>query len=148
MRTEAKTMTNSDLRVMYGALGILGNRSCATAMSDLKVGRLLNALAAIAHPIGTARQRVSDEFTNGKDPDKMSAPALQIMAAQMASAIAEFDAAEEEFEIPTMRITPDDLPKEKPGDDGWKNGAQIGAISADLGVLFEWPDDEECKQER
>ena len=139
MKTEPMTVSNRTLRGMFAALGILGNRSMANTLADLKVGRLLHHLAPMCEPIGPARARIAAEFANGHDVEGLSEAAAQMLATGLAAKVAEFDEEEIEFDMPTMRIVHNDLPKEKPGDDGWKNAAQLGAITSDLGVLFEFP---------
>ena len=141
MKTETMTVSNRALRGMFGALGILGNRSMANTLADLKVGRLIHHLAPVCEPIGPARQRMIAEFSNGRDLESLTETAAQILAAQLTSELADFDADEIEVKMPVIRIRQDDLPKEKPGDDGWKNAAQLGAIISDLGVLFEFPEE-------
>ncbi len=139
MNTKKTTVSNKTLRVMFQALGVLGNRSMANTLADLKVGRLLNHLAPVCEPIIPARAKITSEAMDGADVDGLGLAGLEVLQATVTEAQAIFDADEIEVDMPTMRIEQDDLPKEKPGDEGWKNAAQLGAITSDLGVLFTFP---------
>ena len=147
METTKVKLTNRDLRGMFGALQILGNRHLPTIDADLKVGRLIRLLAPLAEPIGPARQRIAARLAEADaghgDVEKLSPLGQQLLGAAIAGAQADFDGQEVEVDLPPWRITKADLPKEKTGDDGWRNGSQLGAIIADLGLLFEPPDEKE-----
>ena len=141
VNTKPMEVSNRTLVTMFTALLELGNRSMANTLADLKVGRLLHALAPTCEPIQPARQRIIARFSDGRDVEGMSESASQVHQALLNAELADYDGAVIEVAMPTMRITQDDLPKEKPGDGGWKNAAQLGAITSGLDILFEFPEE-------
>ena len=141
MATEEVEVSQHDLKGMFGALGILGNRFLPTMDSDIKVGRMAYMLAPAAEPLGPAKKKIMAAFGEEHDLEGLTETAASILAARMATLLDAEDQKIVKVQMPMARITKADLPKEKTGDDGWKNGAQLGAIISDLGMLFEYPDE-------
>ena len=136
-------MTNKQLSQMYGALGILGNRQMNSRAADLKVARLIRAMAPDAESIIPLRVKIAgDALANIEDPEGISPLVSQQIAAKTAALQSEFDLLEVTVDLPSLRINEGDLPTTKKGDDGWQNGSQMGAIVADLGELFAFDDDD------
>ena len=147
MDTTKQKMSNRDLGGMYGALVILGNRSLPSMDSDIKIGRMAHCLAPTAEMLQPAKQKAMAEFGESHSLEDLTDTAANILAAQMTVRLNELDDEQVEVEIPVARVTKADLPKEKSGDDGWKNGARIGGIVSDLGILFEADVTDEAKKE-
>ena len=123
------------------ALAILAGRSCPSLDADLKAGRLHRIFSDAVEGFDKARNSISMKLLEGtaiKDLDKLTPLANERLAGQIAVAQAAFDETLVEFEWPKWKIKKSDLPKEKTGDEGWKNGTAIGAITSGLGDLFDW----------
>lgn len=140
-------VTHRTLRGMYAALELLANRRLPSLDADLKVARLLTLLGPVAEPARAARDkvalRVMEETIGGLEPEKVPQPIVALSNTRTKVAIDEFDAEIIEIELPPYRITKEDLPKDKAGDDGWKNGEAAAAIAADLGPLFRFDEADE-----
>lgn len=137
-----QTVTNHTLRAMYGALSILGNRRLPTVTADVKVGRLLRALAPVVDPLQVARQRIVADVLADRDPNELSPLEARTLEAEVVKRQAELDAqlAPEDFRMPAGMIELADLPAAMTGAEGWKNAEALGAITADLGPLFIFSD--------
>lgn len=134
------SITNHTIRAMHGALSVLGNRRMATANGDLKVGRMLRAVVAFAEPLQKARQRVVLDVLDGREIKDLSPLEVRRIEAEIMTKQAELDeqAAPDDFKLPSGQIETKDLPKEMSGDEGWQNATALGAITADLGPLFDF----------
>ncbi|HXG72578.1 MAG TPA: hypothetical protein VNJ04_18395 [Gemmatimonadaceae bacterium] len=134
------TLTNKQVLAMSNALRLLGNRKMGSVTADLKVGRLIRLLAPHAEPIAETRQKIATFLIGDRDIEEMSAGESALMASKMVGMQATFDAMEIELDFPaSLKLTQADLPKERTGDDGWKNATQLGAITADLVQLYDFP---------
>jgi hypothetical protein len=123
---------------MQAALAVLGNRRMANIGADLKVARLLRALAPYAEPLEAVKRAASlavvDELPEGAE---FTALQEQVLGMRIAEKQTELDNQEIEIEVPlSYALKESDLPKEMTGADGWKNTAQLGAIISDLGSLY------------
>lgn len=132
------TLTNAKLQAMHAALAQLGNRRMALITGDLKVSRLLKAITPIVEGLPAAKQRITSEALEGKDLQNLKQPEITAINAEIAAKQRALDEETVEIELPNIRLTEDDLPKEQKGEEGWKNASQLGAIVADLDFLFEF----------
>lgn len=132
------TLTNAKLQAMHAALSQLGNRRMALITGDLKVSRLLKAITPVVEALPAAKQRITSEALEGKNLQDLKQPEITAINAEIAAKQRALDEETVEIELPNIRLTEDDLPKEQKGEDGWKNAAQLGAIVADLDFLFEF----------
>jgi hypothetical protein len=123
----------------------MGNRFLPSLPSDLKVAALLRIIAKENDASSTVRNKIpprimEQEGVSTQSIDKMPPLAQQMFVSKLNEAYTDFDSQTVELEFPDrLLITQNDLPKERAGDDGWKNGSMIGAIVADLNLLFEMP---------
>ncbi|HXG69475.1 MAG TPA: hypothetical protein VNJ04_02560 [Gemmatimonadaceae bacterium] len=133
-------LTNKQVLAMSNALRNLGNRKMGSVTADLKVGRLIRLLAPHAEPIAETRQKIATDLIGDRDIEEMSVGESNLLASKMSAAQTELDMAECEIDLPaSLKLTLADLPKERTGDDGWKNATQLGAITADLGQFYDFP---------
>lgn len=138
-------LTHREVTAMYGALQLLGNRFLPTINSDLRIGKLLQMVGPHAQPLAAGRVRASrdviEHYGGAEGIERLSAVAQQAVATEISMAQIEFDRLEIEIEgfEDWPKLTQNDLPKERAGENGWQNGSQIAALVADLGVLFEYP---------
>lgn len=148
-----ETITRRELRGMYSALQILCNRFLPTIGSDLKVGELARLIGQIAEPQNAARNKIplrlmeKEGLTIG-ELGKLPTLSQQMYMAMLSEMYTEYDEAKVELAVDDrLLVKQSDLPKEKAGEEGWKNGTMNGAIVADLGSLFVHPktDNEEPK---
>jgi len=133
-------LSNNRIQRMYNALTVLGNRRMANINADLKVTRMLRALAGVVEPLEERRTSeganlVIEETSGGSvSLTPMQEEVLKILLAKKQ---AEIDSDIVEVDLPTQwALRVKDLPKEESGKDGWTNAAQLGALCADLGALF------------
>jgi hypothetical protein len=137
---EAVKVTNRDLWRMFNALRTLANRRMGNVGADLKVARMLGVLGPLAEPIGGVKQRAVKEALGSAGKDTTGA-ALSLLNIRAAEAQEEIDAALVEVELPVrFALKEADLPKEMSGEAGWQNAAGLGALVADLGPLYVWPE--------
>ncbi|HXG71394.1 MAG TPA: hypothetical protein VNJ04_12385 [Gemmatimonadaceae bacterium] len=133
-------LTNRQVLAMHTALRLLGNRKMGSVTADLKVGRLIRLRAPHAEPIAETRQKIATFLIGDRDIEEMSAGENNLLASKLVTMQTELDMAECEIELPaSLKLTEADLPKERAGDDGWKNATQLGAITADLGEFYDFP---------
>jgi hypothetical protein len=126
------SITRKQVREIHSALLMMSQRLLPTTDTDMKVGAALGVVRKVAEPIISARNNVVTRVVEGlgiKDVQKMVGLQQDMMMARIQEEQDKFDAELMDFEI-------DDLPKDRVGDDGWKNRAANGAIIADLGPLF------------
>jgi hypothetical protein len=133
--------TNAALVRMHSALGTLANRRMKTATGESRVGRWVSLLKPYVDPIQPARERIMLDMVGDLDVSKITPMEAQILSAKVSAAQREFDAEELEITLPGKPLKLIDMPEEKSGEDGWKNAAQLAAIIADLGPLYEIEDD-------
>jgi hypothetical protein len=139
------TMTSRQLRGVYNALQVLANRFLPDMKSDLKVAALLREISKYAEPLQSARNKVAPKIAEMEgvtvaNSEKLTPIAQTLFMAKLNEAYSCFDDTEVEVEYTDrLRISQNDLPKERTGEKGWENGSMIGAIVADLGDLFEYP---------
>ena len=131
-------LTNGQLQRMRAALAILGNRRMANLGADLKVARLLRALAAYVEPLEAVKRKAAlaliDELGEGAE---LTRTQEQVLSMRIAEKQSEVDDAEVEVSLPmACALKEADLPKAETGPTGWANGAQLGALLADLGPLY------------
>ena len=136
--TDTVKLTNASLQRMRAALAILGNRRMANLGADLKVARLLRALAVYVEPLEAVKRKaalaVIDELGEGAE---LTRTQEQVLAMRIAEKQSEVDDAEVEVSLPMqLALREIDLPKEGQGKDGWMNNVQLGALIADLGPLY------------
>ena len=135
---ETLKLTNGRLQQMHAALKILGNRKMANLGSELKVARLLRALAQYVEPLEIVKRRATLELLG--DPQEETKRTLlqeQVLTLRIVECQAGLDSQEAEVELPlSCALKEADLPKELSGADGWKNASQLGALIADLGPLY------------
>lgn len=143
----AVNISHGALQRMHSALVILGNRFMPSTPADIRVANLLKAVSDQHETIEAARtkiaRRIIDEVGGPIAVDNLKSAAQQAVMLLIKEEQARFDAEKIEVVLPNKRITQNDLPKERQGEDGWKNGSQLGAIIADLGILFEMPKGED-----
>lgn len=140
-------MTNRQLQRMNNALNILGNRRMANVGADLKVARLLKILMPYVEPLDKTRRQVALETIGGVDAEELTTLQQQAMQLHLANAEAKLLDTEVDVELPlAYALKEADLPKEQTGKDGWTNASQLGAILAELGILF--VEDEEKEDEK
>ena len=142
--------THGVVRGMHTALSILGDRFMPNIKADIKVARLLVHFTPIVDPLNVERNKMAtktlEDAKQSKgtgDIDKLSNAAQQEVMALVVLAQQEWDNLPITLELPDIKIDQNDLPKERTGDDGWKNGSSLGSIIAGLGELFEYPKDGE-----
>lgn len=121
---------------MFNALLALGTRKMANISADLKVARLLRLLAPIAEPIEANRKKIALDVVGDDLGKEISQVEVQIFQAQIDEKQRTFDAETIEFDLPPLRITADDLPREMIGD-GWKNAEGLAGIIFNLGPLYQ-----------
>ena len=131
-------LTNANLLQMHRALTILGNRRMATLGADLKVARLLAVLKPLVEPLESVKRKAAlalvDQMPEGTELTAMQEQILNMRSAEVQS---EIDTATVEVELPMAYVLKEaDLPREQTSKDGWVNGSQLGAIIADLGILY------------
>ncbi len=134
---QSTALTYRQLSRMFNAIVMLGNRSMANVGADLKVARFIRALQPEAVALAKKREELR------APPAQEDKPALPAPAPEE---IARLERAllDERFEVAlplAFRLTEADLPKEKTGADGWKNADGLGAIVADLELLFDLSDE-------
>ncbi len=141
---ETKQLTNRALTKMHVALATLGNRRMANLNADLKVGRLLRAIEPHIEALNDAKRKAAVDLLGERSLDTLTKEQREQFDFQCAQANTELDTTEvEEIELPMAYVLKEaDLPRELPGKDGAANASQIGAIVADLGLLFIWEEDE------
>lgn len=126
------------------ALSLLIGRSLPSLDSEMKAGRLHQLVNDRAELIQKAKNKKSNDILKDhrvEDLKKMSPLLHEKLAGEIAVDQGDFDQEDEpEWEWPPWKITKSDLPKEKSGEEGWKNGAGLGAIMSGLGPLFDWTD--------
>jgi hypothetical protein len=134
------SITRKQVREIHSALLMMSQRLLPTTDTDMKVGAALGVVRKVAEPIISARNNVVTRVVEGlgiKDVQKMVGLQQDMMMARIQEEQDKFDAELMDFEIDDKYIiTRNDLPKDRVGDDGWKNRAANGAIIADLGPLF------------
>ena len=136
-------LTNGQLQRMRAALAILGNRRMANLGADLKVARLLRALASYVEPLEAVKRKAAlamiDELGEGAE---LTGTQEQVLAMRIAERQSEVDLQEVEVELPmSCAVKEADLPKAEAGPTGWSNAAQLGALLADLGPLYVMADE-------
>jgi len=130
-------LTNREVQKLYNALSVLGNRKMATVGADLKVARLLRALAPLAEPLADTKKKAVQRAVGGVSDD-ISGVALQQLNMRLAAEQLEIDLATVEVELPLQFALKEvDLPKRKKDEDVENVDATgLGALAADLGILF------------
>jgi len=136
--TDTVKLTNASLQRMRSALAILGNRRMANLGADLKVARLLRALAVYVEPLEAVKRKAAlaliDELGEGVE---LTRTQEQVLAMRIAEKQSEVDDAEVEVSLPMSCILKEaDLPRELAGKDAWANNSQLGALVADLGPVY------------
>lgn len=131
------TVTNRELARMTNALRILGNRRMANVGADLKVARLLKQLMPLAEPLENARRRITLDILDGKELSEVSSVETQRLTLKINEAqdALDHDTVEANLTL-AWALKEADLPKEQSGDRGWENANGLGALIADLGVLY------------
>lgn len=126
----------------------LGNRFAPTLAADIKVSKLLSAVAKEWEPIAIERAKIGTfairnalEMHGVKSLEELPESLQQLTIGEAKVAQDAWDAEEIEVTLPDTRITQNDLPKEKSGENGWQNGNGLAALVAGLGELFEYPKD-------
>ena len=133
-------LTNRALFRMYVALKTLGNRRMATVGADLKVGRLLRALAPLVEPLDAVKRRAAQDVLGAAPKDVTGIPlSLVNLAAVAAQEAIELDTVDAALPL-QFALKEADLPKRKSGDEDDPNATGIGALVADLGPLFLMPE--------
>jgi hypothetical protein len=134
-------ITNKNLLNMFQALQELGTRFLPSLNSDVKVGRMTSFFEPSCSPIGPAKKKLLADFGEQNNLEELTETALSILVAKLEVEMNAYDAVTVKVMLPRERITREDLPKERTGDDGWKNGTGLGALIANLGPLFQDADD-------
>jgi hypothetical protein len=128
-------MTNRKAQQMYNAVRVLGNRRMNGLDADLKVMRLIAYLTPIIEPLAALKRAKTEELLNAGEFD--TPLAQDKLAIQLAIAMAEVDDALVTLEPnPEWFLDREDLPQDKKGDKNSGNADGLGAILADLGLLF------------
>ena len=136
--TEAKvTITHRELTQKALALSALSGRALPSLDSDMKVGRLHKIHEVEAHLLEKPRNQISIRILKDMDLKKLTGIEAERIMGTIAIEQADFDRMTIPWEKNKWHITKADLPKEKSGDEGWKNGAGLGAIISGLGDLFQ-----------
>jgi hypothetical protein len=136
---KAMQMKNSDLQRMFGALKILGNRRMANLGADLKVARMLRLLAPLAEPLEAKKSANALALYQEEVPEGASLTPMQEQVLRLAIDASQrgVDDAMIDVALPIeFALKQADLPSAESGQDGWRNGAALGAVIADLGDLF------------
>lgn len=130
---------------MHAAAQELARRYAPSMDADLKFGRIVVFLDPHATPQIGERARIAarivQEAGGPTACDLMKPVAQQVVQQMITSRQEEYDDQIVYLEIPEkLFVSQNDLPQQKAGDNGWENAASRGALAADLGVLFKWPD--------
>jgi len=134
--------TNGEILAQWRQLAILVQRALPSLDSDLRAGRMAHMYEAEGKLLEAIRNKISLDTLADFDLKKLTMLEGEKINGSILAAQAKFDGqVRVDWEVPKWRITRADLPKEKDGDSGWKNGAGVGAIVAGLGNLFEFPKD-------
>lgn len=139
--------THRGLNGWWQALSELGARFAPTLPADIKTGRLLTPVKLAFEPIAHERARIANRLMQEKTEEfgvktmeELPKSVQRMLENAIVLAQLEWEQQEIEVAIPEgIRITQNDLPKERTGDEGWKNGAGLGGIISELGDLFELP---------
>lgn len=139
--------THRGLNGWWQALSELGARFAPTISADIKTGRLLTPVKRAFEPIAHERARIANRMMQDaldehgvKTIEDLPKSVQRMLDNAIALAQQEWEQTEIEVELPEgLTITQNDLPKERSGEDGWKNGAGLGGIISELGDLFEKP---------
>lgn len=137
-------MTNQRVQRMFAALTTMANRFLPSVAADIRVANLINKLEPISRPIAAGRARVANDIIaahGGPEAiERLGDMAQQAILIEIQVAQDGYDAEAADLDISSWKLVDQSmLPRERAGDDGWKNGANLGAIIADLGPLFEPP---------
>lgn len=130
-------ITNKNLLNMFQALQELGTRFLPSMNSDVKVGRMTSFFEPSCSPIEPAKKKLLANFGEQNNLEELTETAVSILVAKLEVEMNAYDAVTVKVILPRERITRGDLPKERAGDDGWKNGTGLGTIIANLGPLFQ-----------
>ena len=148
----SEEVTHREICGQFGALRELGKRFLPTINSDLRVGKLLSYIGPVASSLLEQRDQIGpklfEKLKSELGPtikfEDLSKLTQQELIARINEAQSKWDEMVVNVTYPSARITPDDLPVEREGDNGRedekRNDYMRGTLIGDLGRLFIYPE--------